>query len=292
MSSDYDIMLNRKEFGRDSLSNEHKARSDQLIKDEDNAIQGFGIAMYGVGAVAAALTAFHFLPAIAFYLLIAAGAVAWGAIMMFWPRYGSLSMAVVIMAGFLFGIGSDGVVPFFWLDVGPVLWREDPMWDGPGTWAGLGLLSGLIFLVINSILVRRGHLPTPLLFHDGYANRPAKGPFTSSPFSLAARITMLTPLIIFLPLILWSGMFGHMGLYFGEELTRWETLSALMSQPLAVFNAGFHKGIFWPGGFLGTTAVLSVYVAVTLALIMGASYQVIRSRKEEEGPSFTSLNRL
>ena len=121
MSSDYDIMLNRKEFGRDSLSDEHKARSDQLIKDEDNAIQGFGIAMYGVGAVAAALTALHFLPAIAFYLLIAAGTVAWGAIMMFWPRYGSLSMAVVIMAGFLFGIGSDGVVPYFWLNVGLVL---------------------------------------------------------------------------------------------------------------------------------------------------------------------------
>lgn len=292
MSSDYDIMLNRREFGRDSLSNEDKARSDQLIKDEDNAIRGLGIGMYGIGVVAATLTAFHFLPAIAFYLLIAAGAVAWGAIMMFWPRYGSLSMAMVIMTGFLFGIGSDGVVPFFWLDVGPVLWREDPMWDGPGTWAGLGLLSGLIFLVINSMLVRRGHLPTPLPFHDGYANRPVKGPFASSPFSLAARITMFTPLIIFLPLVLWSGMFGHMGLYFGAELTRGETLSALLSHPLEVFKAGFHKGIFWPGGFFRTTAVLFVYVAVALALFMGASYQVVRSRKEKEAPSCTSLNRL
>jgi len=87
MISDDDIRSFRREHGRDALRWELKERSDRIDREDRENSAAFVEASGALGGVAGALAVplllIYFLPVIGVYLLLAAGACAWAALM-FW----------------------------------------------------------------------------------------------------------------------------------------------------------------------------------------------------------------
>ena len=235
-----------------------------------------------IGALIVPVLLIYFLPVIGVYLLLAAGAFAWATMMFWWPRYASSLLAILTMAGLLYGIGSEAQIKVLWFEIGSIVSRDLPMWNGPGTWALAPIAAGPAIIIISMLLTRSGLVPPPYFIDENYVSRDARGLCRHLPFSILVTPTCLLPLIVFLPVILWAGMFGEFGFWPGAELTRGEVLQVLMDRPLQIFKAGFHPGIFWPGGFFASIGMIGIYIALGLSLIMSLFYCYMRRDEERD----------
>ena len=286
MISDDEIRRARREYGRDAIRWELQHRVDKIDReDRENSeafIEASGALGGVIGALAVPVMLIYFLPVIGVYLTLAAGALAWATMMFWWPRYASTLLAALTMAGLIYGIGSSAEIKILWFEIGPIVSRDLPMWNGPGTWALAAIAGAPVIMLINMFLSARGIVPPPYFIDENYVDREARGICVHLPVSIAMIFTCLMPFVIFVPVILWSGMFGEHGFWAGAELTRSEVLRVLMDRPFDIFKAGFHAGIFWPGGFFASIGMLMLYAALCLSMVMSVFYVTMRRIAERD----------
>lgn len=280
MISDDELRRMRREHGRGAIPWNHRDKSDALEArhtENGEALAGAMGALGGAfGALAVPVLLIYFLPVIGVYLALAAGAISWFFMMFYWPRSGSLMLTVLTCCGLIYGIGSNADIKILWFEIGPIVSRDLPMWNGPGTWALAAVGVGPAVILLSYILALMGKFPPPFFEDESYIDREARGPSVYLPVSIVMMFTCLMPLIIFVPVILWSGMFGEHGFWPGAELTRSEVLRVLMDRPFDIFKAGFHAGIFWPGGFFASIGMLMLYAALSLSMVMSVFYVTMR----------------
>ncbi len=283
MVSDYQLREARHKYGRNAIRPEYLRRYDDLARRDTEDLMEAGSAIGGLlGVLLIPFLLIYFLPVIGVYITLAAGAFAWATMMFWWPRYASTLFAVLTVAGLIYGIGGTAEIKFLWLEIGPIVSRDLPMWNGPGTWALAPVAAAPLIMVINMVLVVCRVVPPPFFIDENYVVRDARGLSVYLPVSIMMAITCLMPLMIFVPVILWSGMFGENGFWVGAELTRSEVLRVLMHRPFDIFKAGFHAGIFWPGGFFASIGMLMLYSALALSMVMSVFYCIMRRIEERD----------
>ena len=285
LHSDNNIRRARREYGREALKPHLRGRSDEIDRrDTEAMIEGSEALGTAIGTLAIPLAIIYFLPVIGLYLAIGIGVIAWTTLMVWWPRTASVALACLTLAGLFYGVNSTGRFDLFWLEINPVISRSLPMWNGPGTWAMLAVAVGPLMFIIAAILMRMRLLPPPII-EEGWLERTATGISRYRIFSILAIPTAFLPLIVFVPVILWSGLFGDFGIMRGVELSRIETLKVIWDRPLEILDAGLHSGIFWPGGVGSSIGMIVVYICFGLSLIASLANCIVRRVEEKNARS-------
>jgi hypothetical protein len=282
MPSEDNIRQARNKYGREGLRPELRGRSDEILsKDYDDIMAGSSAAGGLLGAVAVPLLVGYFLPAIGLYLAIGIGAIFWLMWVVMWPRTSTIAFCALSIAALFYGAGSTGDISVLWIDIGPLVSRDLSMWNGPGTWAMAAVAAGPLFFLLAVFRL----LPPPTATNednDAYHERPPRGLQRSRIYTVLAAPTFLMPVMIFFPVILWSGLFGENGVMRGQIATRVEILQTLLARPLDILSAGLHAGIFWPGGILASVAIIALYLILTFSLIMSGVHSLVRRRAEND----------
>ncbi|MBY6161115.1 hypothetical protein KUV73_09535 [Mameliella alba] len=267
MREDFEIRKIYNAQGPNALTAGERDRIARQDQEEFQALASGGFALGKLlGPIFGVILLISVLPFLITWAMALFGLVTWAFLFVHFFRAGPALFAFLGSVVMLAGLGNVPVINLWFYEFTPIETGVVVV-DGPLSWIiGFLVVSAVVIPLGIVWLHKRWSLQRASDWH--YLAIQRWRPGTPVGRWLALPLIAL-PLLAFLPLVIWLGLFGQQGVA-PDMISQGEAVNLVLIQPLAVLSAGLGSDLLWPELFWAKALRLVLFLTIAPAMVFAA----------------------